>query len=144
MTIHQLCWTLLSTMTCHEILLSRSLNRSEAPLLKSGVMILLLAFFPSSQGAEFHSLMVTAPKFASNFYMPDQFFLVVSVRSRRKPPCHQHCFGLAWIKCQVPTKAAVSLPLLSGQRRRNTVKGSWIEIGTGRDHSPITVTGRTD
>jgi len=45
---------------------------------------------------------------------------------------------------QVPTKAAPSLPPSSmGQGRKNTMKGLWVEIRTGRGHSPITVTDKT-
>jgi len=31
---------------------------------------------------------------------------------------------------------------LGRQRRETTAKGSWVDIRTGRDHSPITVTGK--
>ena len=55
-----------------------------------------------------------------------------------------HCGGLTLTGCQVPTKATLSLPSSAGQGRENITKGSWVEIRTGRDHSPITVTGRTD
>jgi len=44
----------------------------------------------------------------------------------------------------VPTKAALSLSSSSGQERENITKGSWVKIRTGRDHSPITVTNKTD
>jgi len=44
----------------------------------------------------------------------------------------------------VPTKAALSLPSSTGQARRNIMKGSWVEIRAGRDHSPITIMGKTD
>jgi len=44
--------------------------------------------------------------------------------------------------CQVPTKAALSLPLTTGQGRENITKGSWVKIGKGRDHSPVTITGK--
>jgi len=45
---------------------------------------------------------------------------------------------------QVPTKAAPSLPSSAGQGRKNTMKGSWVETRTGRDHSAIAITGKTD
>jgi len=45
---------------------------------------------------------------------------------------------------QVPTKAALSLHFSAGQGRKNMTKGLWVEIRTGRDHSPITITGKTD
>jgi len=41
-------------------------------------------------------------------------------------------------------QAALS-PLSSDEKRReNIMKGLWVEIRSGRDHSPITVTGKTD
>jgi len=43
----------------------------------------------------------------------------------------------------VPTKAALSLPCSAGQGRENVAKGSWVEIRTGRDRSPVTVMGKT-
>ena len=49
-------------------------------------------------------------------------------------------FGLD--KCQVPTKTALSLPLLSWTGNR--MKGSRVETRTGRDHSAVTVTDKTD
>jgi len=50
-------------------------------------------------------------------------------------------FGLD--KCQVPIKTALSLPSSTGQGRGNRMKGS-SRIRTGRDHSAITVTDKTD
>jgi len=49
--------------------------------------------------------------------------------------------GLTLVGCPVPTKAALSLPLLSwtGERKYNESL-----VGRGRDHSLITVTGKTD
>jgi len=46
-------------------------------------------------------------------------------------------------KCQVPTKTALSLPLLNWTGRENMMKGSRVKTRTGRDHSPITVMGKT-
>ena len=54
------------------------------------------------------------------------------------------CGGLTLAGCQVPTKAALSLHSSAGQGRENITKGSWVEIRTGRDHSLITVMGKTD
>ena len=54
------------------------------------------------------------------------------------------CGGLTLAGCQVPTKATLSLPSSTGQGRENKTKGLWVEIRTRRDHSPITVTGKTD
>jgi len=59
-----------------------------------------------------------------------------------KVPVILFWFGLD--KCQVPTKTAVSLPSSAGQGRGNVMQGSRVETRTGRDHSPITVTDRTD
>jgi len=55
-----------------------------------------------------------------------------------------YCGGLTLAGCQVPTKAALLFSLLSGQGRENIIKGSWVKIRTGRDHSAFTVTGKTD
>jgi len=44
----------------------------------------------------------------------------------------------------VPSRAALSCPLLSWTGERNTTEGSWVEIRTGRDHPPVTVMGKTD
>jgi len=44
----------------------------------------------------------------------------------------------------VPTKAALPLPSSAGKGRENITKDSWAETRTGRDHSLITITGRTD
>jgi len=51
-------------------------------------------------------------------------------------------FWLSLDKCQVPTKTALSLSLLSwtGERKYD----ERVEIRTGGDHSPITVMGKTD
>ena len=57
---------------------------------------------------------------------------------------------LSWFSLagpQVPTKATPSLPLLkwTGEKKYDErLKGSWVEIRTGRDHSPIAVTGKRD
>jgi len=47
-------------------------------------------------------------------------------------------------ECQVPTAAAVSLRSSTRQGRKNMRKGMWVEIRTGRDHSPIAVTDEPD
>jgi len=43
-----------------------------------------------------------------------------------------HCGGLTLARCQVPSKDTLSLHLLSWMGRENILKGSWIEIRTGR------------
>ena len=53
-------------------------------------------------------------------------------------------YGLTLAGCQVPTNAALSLSSSAGQGGENIMKGSWVEIRTGRDHSAITITGKTD
>lgn len=53
-----------------------------------------------------------------------------------------HQVGPGWKG--VPTKVALSLPSSFGHQIENVMKGSWIEIRTCRDHSPVTVTGKTD
>ena len=45
------------------------------------------------------------------------------------------CGGLTVAGRQVPTKAALSLPSSAGQGRENEMKGSWVEIRTGRSLS---------
>jgi len=45
---------------------------------------------------------------------------------------------------QVPTKATLSLCFSNGQCRENTMEGLWAQTSTGRDHSPFTITGKTD
>ena len=45
------------------------------------------------------------------------------------------CGGLTLAGCQVPTKAALSLPSTAGQGRENIMKGLWVEIRTGRSLS---------
>ena len=54
--------------------------------------------------------------------------------------------SLSWFSLagQAPTKATLSLPSSAWQGRKNKKKSSWLKIRTGRDHSPITVTGKTD
>lgn len=51
--------------------------------------------------------------------------------------------GLALAGCQVPNRAALSLLLSAGQGREHMLKGSWVEISTERDRSPITIMGKT-
>ena len=43
---------------------------------------------------------------------------------------HWSCGGLTPAGCQVPTKAALSLALLSWTGGENITKGSWIKIRT--------------
>jgi len=54
------------------------------------------------------------------------------------------CGGLTLAGGRVPTKAALSLSSSAGQRKENRTKGLWVERRTGKAHSPITVTGKTD
>jgi len=60
---------------------------------------------------------------------------------------HPHPNTLSWIsldECQVPTKVVLSLLPSTGQGRKNMMKGLWIGIRTGRDHSQVTIMGKTD
>jgi len=50
---------------------------------------------------------------------------------------------LAWINARYPPKPLYHSPSSAGQGRGN-MKISWIEMSTGRDHSPITVMEKTD
>jgi len=43
--------------------------------------------------------------------------------------------------CQVPTKATPHSLSSTGQGRENMMKGSWVEIRTGRDLSPVSIMG---
>ena len=56
-----------------------------------------------------------------------------------------HCFmwRLTLAGCQVPTKAALSLPSSAGQGRENAVRGSWVGIRAGGS-PPVTIMGKTD
>jgi len=51
-------------------------------------------------------------------------------------------FDLGWMPGA--HQAALSLrPSSAGQGRENTMKSSWVEIRTGRDHSATTAMGKT-
>jgi len=52
--------------------------------------------------------------------------------------------GLTVAGHQVPTKLLYHSPPQLDRGRENINKASWVEIRTGRHHSPITVTGKTD
>jgi len=54
------------------------------------------------------------------------------------------CFGLAWTNARCLPKLLCHSPSSTGQGRGNMMKGSRVEIRTGRDHSPITVMDKTD
>lgn len=49
---------------------------------------------------------------------------------------------LADARC--PLKPALPLPSSAGQGRGRIKKGLWVGIRTERDHTPVTVTGKTD
>lgn len=51
------------------------------------------------------------------------------------------CGGLTPVECRAPTKASLSLPSVTGQRRETITKSSRVETGTERDHSQLTLTG---
>jgi len=53
------------------------------------------------------------------------------------------CFGLAWTNARCPTKPLYHSPSSTGQGRGNMMKGSRVEIRTGRDHSPTAVMDKT-
>lgn len=54
---------------------------------------------------------------------------------------HPRRAGPGWVPG--PTKAAPSLPSSAGQGTENRTKVPRVAIRTGRDHSPITATGKT-
>jgi len=55
-----------------------------------------------------------------------------------------NCFDLAWINAKCQPKPLNHSPFSSGQGRGRMMKGSWVEMRTGTDHSPVTVTENTD
>jgi len=55
-----------------------------------------------------------------------------------------NCFVLAWVNVRCPSKLLYRYPSSAGRGRANMMKGSREKIKTGRDHSPITVTDKTD
>jgi len=52
--------------------------------------------------------------------------------------------GLPWLDARCPPKALYHSSSSTGQGRVNIMKGLWVEIRTGRDHSVITIMGITD
>jgi len=48
------------------------------------------------------------------------------------------CFSLAWINARCPPKPLDHSPSSTRQGKGNMMKGSRVEIRTGRDHSAIT------
>lgn len=54
------------------------------------------------------------------------------------------CGGLALDGLQVPIKSDPALPSSAGQGRENVMEGLCIEMRAGRDHSSVTVIGKTD
>lgn len=55
-----------------------------------------------------------------------------------------YCGELTLAGCHVLTKATPSLSSSDGQGRQNIIKGLWVEIRAGRDHSLTAVMGKTD
>lgn len=54
------------------------------------------------------------------------------------------CGGLTLAGWHVPTEIAPSLPSSTGHRKENIAKSSWVETRTGRGHSSVTDTSKTD
>jgi len=54
------------------------------------------------------------------------------------------CYVLAWMNARCPPKPLYHSPSSAGQGRGNMMKGMLVETRTGRDHSPVTVTDKTD
>jgi len=50
---------------------------------------------------------------------------------------------LAWINARYPPKPLYHCLSSAEQGRGNIMKGSWVKIRTGRDHSEITVMDKT-
>jgi len=60
---------------------------------------------------------------------------------------HANCHGVVgwpWLDARCPPKLLCCSPSSAGQGRENKSKGSWVEIRTGKDYTPITITGKTD
>jgi len=55
-----------------------------------------------------------------------------------------NCFGFTWINARCPPKPLYRCPSSAGQGRGGMMKGSWVETRTGRDHSLVTLMGKTD
>jgi len=53
-------------------------------------------------------------------------------------------FWFAWVNARCPPKPAYHSSSSNGQGRGNMMKGLRAETRTGRDHSPITITDKTD
>jgi len=53
------------------------------------------------------------------------------------------CYGLAWMNARCPPKPLYQSPPQLDRGQKN-MKGYWVEIRAGRDHSVITVMGKTD
>jgi len=62
----------------------------------------------------------------------------------RRHKSFEGCGGLTLAGCQTPPKPLYHPPSSAGQGREKITKGSWVEVRTGRHHSSITVTGKTD
>ena len=80
------------------------------------------------------------PKSSSHLHtIPCHGRWVLGISAAPQPlgPCtdERGCGGVTLAGHQAPTKAALSLPSSAGKRRENIMKGSWVEIRTGRDHS---------
>jgi len=67
-------------------------------------------------------------------------FWLSPVDSLLMAPCH----GLTWMHATWPQKLLYHSPSSAEQVRKNMMKGLWVKIRTGRDHSLITVMGKTD
>jgi len=81
-------------------------------------------------------------KICLSYLSCDSFAQVFSLETSKKTEVE--CFGLAWINARCPPKPLSHSPSSTGQGRGNMMKGSRVEIRTGRDHSSITVTDKTD
>jgi len=71
-----------------------------------------------------------------------ELFFVPAAQS--PPDALELCRSLARLDNRYPPKLLYHSPSSSGQGRKNTTKGSWVEIRTRRDHSLITVMGKAD
>ena len=94
---------------------------------QSGVSVPSSRFGPSCTGALVPS--AACAEYAYGIFTHSPFVRLLSGEGTEALP---RCGGLTLPGCQVPTKAALSLPSSTGQGRENIMKGSWVKIRTGR------------
>ena len=124
----------------HSILLSKAKNPTVCcPLLKPEIPYYWLSYMMHFLNYFIHMLNAQSV-ILSNIYSVPNACLSDGVGHL----CVCTCAGLTLAGHQIPTKATPSLTSSAGQGRENITTGSWVKIRTGRDHSAITIMGKTD